>query len=659
MAGIVSLFQKYRSQSFADLVGQEVVVRTLSNAIKNGSPAQVYLFCGPRGTGKTSTARILAKALNCENGPTTEPCNECQSCRSISDGSNVDLIEIDAASNTQVDKIRDVIVDKVMYAPAHSRYKIFIIDEVHMLSQSSFNALLKTLEEPPAHVIFILATTDPHKLPATVLSRCQRHDFQRLTLSQIADRVKYVSEKEGLQCSDEAADMIARAADGSMRDALSELGAVAALADGQIDAEMVEMALGLSGSERIRIYTDCLLDGDAPSALAQLNRIVDSGCELRRVAGELCEHLRRLLLIMAGAADCDTFDISEDAFQTLQVQAKRFTMAKVMSWLGAVINLQSSLGQANNARVLWEMLTIRLAVPGADDTLQGLARRVERLEEALAGGNSLPAKEVSAVKETSPAKAVSAQAAPVLPKKTSVPPQIKKRAVRTDASVSAAETPPAEPVSPPRRSAEDAAPEKPQNADGEPSSDNLGWGSVSPRRSAMARPEPKKTPSAAAKAADRAIVSGTSAPMDPRSVRASWNTASRTPAVSAERRPSVPPASPAELKDLRTLWLGFLAGTDNALLQQRRMELTEAERFEFKDGVLDVYLPGRHARAVDDLVQETPELNRLIANYRSNITKLRLFAEESRMFADAGSKQEHDSLVSQVVGMFGAEIVDE
>lgn len=656
MAGTVSLFQKYRSQSFADLVGQEVVVRTLSNAIKNGSPAQVYLFCGPRGTGKTSTARILAKALNCENGPTIEPCNECQSCRSISNGSNVDLVEIDAASNTQVDKIRDVIVDKVMYAPAHSRYKIFIIDEVHMLSQSSFNALLKTLEEPPAHVVFILATTDPHKLPATVLSRCQRHDFQRLTLAQIASRVKYVSEKEGMQCSDEAADMIARAADGSMRDALSELGAVAALADGQISAEMVELALGLSGSESIRRFTDSLLDGNAPAALDQLNAVIESGRDLKRTANELCEHLRRLLLILAGAADSDTFDIPVDVFQSLQSQAKRFTLGKAMNWLSAVLNLQSSLAQTVNARVLWEMLIIRLAIPSSDDSLQGLARRVERLEAVLSGGvlpaaegNSVPPGNSSAATAAGPQS--TAAAAPAversLPRKSPV--QLASDARGTEKS-SAAKS----------RGVQDKSSSAAVHASAETSAENLGWGSSAVKRnSAISRPEPKKSPPVRTKFSERAVTVKANASMDAKTVSDSWNvTPQRNDVPAADTKPSVPKVSAAEAADLKGLWLGFLKNTADKDLQRWRGELTDAQRFRLNNGVFEIYLPSGQARLIDDLVERTGELNRLIKAYRSDIDKISFYAEEERPLAAEGAKQEHDNFVRQIISMFGAEKIE-
>ncbi|MBQ7568114.1 DNA polymerase III subunit gamma/tau [bacterium] len=676
MAVPVSLFQKYRSQSFADLVGQEVVVQTLSNAITSGVTAQVYLFCGPRGTGKTSTARILAKSLNCEKGPTVTPCGECVSCRSITDGSDMDLIELDAASNTQVDKIREVIIDKVMYAPAHSRYKIFIIDEVHMLSASSFNALLKTLEEPPAHVIFVLATTDPHKIPPTILSRCQRHDFQRLTLAQISSRVKYVSEKEGMQCSDAAADLIARSADGSMRDALSELGAVAVFSGGNISAEVVEEHLGLLGYDSIRKFVDSLIDGNAPDALSKLDGFVKAGRDLKRMPGELCEHLRRLLLIQAGAADKDLFDVPDDLFQAMQQQAKRFTMSKLMAWLSAVLSLQGSLGQNSNARILWEMLIIRLAIPGSEDTLQGLARRIERLEAVIAGTASLPEPSAPA-----PANARSLPAPPPAAVRTSsgskpvadgriasggasgadsAPMPTAPSGIRSAQQTASAPRPaPTKPM--PENRASNASDLPKPEADSvpapSPQPEGSGAGNSNAGSAHLTRPAPKSVPAAKPKAAARAIVAQEAKRVDSSAVRASWEAPAPKAKPAAAAAPAVRPATSAELANLEVLWRSFLKHTNDPVLKRMQSALAEAQRFAYDGSVLTVYVPAQHSSLLKPLKQREQEINLAISEYRSNITKLAFVAEEESALAAAGAKQEHDAFVKQIITTFGAEIV--
>ena len=381
-----SLFRKWRSQSFQDLVGQESVVRTLRNALNSGSPARAYLFCGPRGTGKTSTARIFAKALNCAKGPTAEPCNECSLCRRIAEGSCMDVLEIDAASHTQVDKIREFIVDKVHFAPAEARFKVYIIDEVHKLSTSSFNALLKTLEEPPPHVVFILATTHPHELLPTILSRCQRHDFHRLTPAEIRDRLVLVAREEGIQLDPVASELLARSAEGSLRDALVQLEQVATFAGESVGEEEVRTLLGLAGQAAMNGLIAALASSDARQALTLLQELVQSGRDLGRLAGELVDHLRRLLLVVVKAADESLLGTSEEEMASLKAQAAGLTGAQVMGWLKAAMDLQGEARDAQRARLLWEMMLVRLTVPGVEVDASALLRRVERLEAALARG---------------------------------------------------------------------------------------------------------------------------------------------------------------------------------------------------------------------------------------------------------------------------------
>jgi len=389
----ISLFRKWRSQSFEDLVGQESVVRTLCNALNSGSPARAYLFCGPRGTGKTSTARIFAKALNCVNGPTSKPCNECSLCRRVADGSCMDVLEIDAASHTQVDKIREFIVDKVHFAPAEARYKVYIIDEVHKLSTSSFNALLKTLEEPPPHVVFILATTHPHELLPTILSRCQRHDFLRLTPFEIQERLGLVAREEGIELSPDAARILARSAEGSLRDALVQLEQVSTFAAARVTEEDVRTLLGLAGRTAMNQFVAALSTADARAALQTLHDLVQSGRDLGRLSGELVDHLRRLLLISVKAADGDLLGIPPEEMTDLEAQASGLTPSRLMGWLKAAMDLQGEARDAHRARLLWEMMLIRLTVPGVEVDLGALSRRVERLEAAVAAaGGGAPSR---------------------------------------------------------------------------------------------------------------------------------------------------------------------------------------------------------------------------------------------------------------------------
>src|SRR5512142_2210207 len=293
--GYLVLARKYRPQSFGEMAGQEHVVRTLSNALQSGRLAHAFLFTGPRGVGKTTAARLVAKCLNCERGPTAEPCGTCPPCVEIAEGRAVDVAEIDAASNNGVDNVRDI-VDGVKYRPARDRFKVFVVDEVHMLSTGAFNALLKTLEEPPPHVVFVLATTDVHKVPETIVSRCQRFDFRRLTQQQIADQLRRVARAEGLTVSDGALSLVARAAEGGMRDALSMLDQVrAACGDAPDDADVAE-AVGAIDPGAVARIAAALVRRDGASVLTELAALHARGQEMKRVAEELVRHLRNVVV---------------------------------------------------------------------------------------------------------------------------------------------------------------------------------------------------------------------------------------------------------------------------------------------------------------------------------------------------------------------------
>jgi DNA polymerase III subunit gamma/tau len=289
--------RKYRPQQFADVVGQQAVTRTLRNALASGRLAQSFVFAGPRGVGKTTTARILARALNCQNGPTADPCGECDACKEIAQGRDMDVLEIDAATHTGIDNIREVIVSGLAIVPVRDRYKVFIIDEVHQLSTPSFNALLKSLEEPPPHVIFMMATTELEKIPETVLSRSQVYEFRTIAASAIADQLRTIVDKEGISVGDDALRLIARDADGSMRDAQSKLDQVIAFTGQTITGDDVSTVLGLVGRDLLLDTLQAVADEDAAQAFALAARAVEMGYDLRAVCRELARVVRDLLVL--------------------------------------------------------------------------------------------------------------------------------------------------------------------------------------------------------------------------------------------------------------------------------------------------------------------------------------------------------------------------
>jgi DNA polymerase-3 subunit gamma/tau len=316
-----ALYRKWRSRSFDELIGQPHVVQTLQNALESGRIAHAYLFSGPRGTGKTSSARILAKAVNCLAPEGQRPCNECALCRSITDGSAMDLIEIDAASNTQVDKVRDVIVEKINFAPSEARRKVYIIDEVHMLSNSAFNALLKTLEEPPPHAMFILATTEIHKVPATILSRCQRLDFRRIGVQEVSDHLAWVLGQEGVTADADVLELVARQGTGSMRDALSLLDQLLAYGGDHLTMSHARAALGLASSESVQGLVDHLLAHDTANALKLVGHLLDQGTDPRQFLVDVLDYLRSLLLTMAGGGQ-RLIDLPDEQFARLRQQMR-------------------------------------------------------------------------------------------------------------------------------------------------------------------------------------------------------------------------------------------------------------------------------------------------------------------------------------------------
>lgn len=379
-----AFYRKYRPAAFTDVVGQEHITKTLENAVKTGKISHAYLFTGSRGTGKTSCAKILSKAVNCLNTQNGNPCNECEICRGIDNGSILDIIEIDAASNNGVDNIRDL-REEANFTPANAKYRVYIIDEVHMLSIGAFNALLKTLEEPPAHVIFILATTEVHKLPSTILSRCQRFDFKRIPPEDIAGRLLEVAAKENLNLADDGAMLIARIADGAMRDALSLLDRCSSY-DGVIDSSAVAASAGLAGREYIFELCDCIIEKNAAKALEIVNRLYNDSCDMERLITELTSHFRNLMVSKAVKSFENMIICSQGEIDIIRQQSEKTTLATIMACIDILTASAATMKQGANRRTGAELCIIKLCTPSLDSDMNSILRRLSEVERAVANG---------------------------------------------------------------------------------------------------------------------------------------------------------------------------------------------------------------------------------------------------------------------------------
>lgn len=378
------LYRKWRPTVFTDVSGQEHITSTLQNEVSSGRLNHAYLFTGSRGTGKTTCAKILAKAVNCLNPQNGNPCGECEICKGIDDGSILDIVEMDAASNRKIDDIRQII-DEVQFKPTKCKYRVYIVDEVHMLTQEAFNALLKTLEEPPEHVIFILATTEVHKLPQTIRSRCQRFDFHRIPPRAIADRVEYVVSQENAEITDSAALMLASVADGALRDALSLLDSCLAVSS-HIDEEVVRNAAGLVSKTYLFELATAIINKNPTKSLEIIDRLYSESKDMARLCDELVEHFRALMLIKTIKNPRDILIMSDDEFEQAVTQSDYLSLADIVFYMDVLSRAYQRMGRGTGDRTELEMALVKLSATELDGTVEALTARVTALEKAVKRG---------------------------------------------------------------------------------------------------------------------------------------------------------------------------------------------------------------------------------------------------------------------------------
>ena len=597
----VSLFRKWRSKAFSDLVGQEAVVKTLRNVLSGGSPARAYLFCGPRGTGKTSTARIFAKALCCENGPALEPCNQCSTCREIAQGNCLDVFEIDAASNTQVDKIRDFIVDKVHFAPARARFKVYIIDEVHKLSSSSFNALLKTLEEPPSHVVFVLATTHPHELLPTILSRCQRYDFRSFSLSEVEQHLHHIAREEGLKLDAEACQLMARAAQGSMRDALVLLEQARHYSGGDVNPADVVSMLGLLPQETLGRWVEALRTCQAAELLLGVEEMHRGGQDFVRAVDLWVDHLRLLMLTKVQAHGAGLSELNEAYRNSLQSQSDSLSLGQILAWLKSGVELQQAIREGQPARIALELSLVQLCTPSvaANGGLEALTQQVQQLQESVRQISS-----GAALKASGPSR----EAAPT------------RRQPDRPSPTEAATPKPQPPAPAPKAPVPDPAPSSPP-----------------------ARPAP---------------------PVEPVQPAAAVEPPARPPAESPEKTPPRPRPEPppAEMPNggqaitrAKEFWphlLETLRHRDVRLMGT----LNDAKLRDFSPDLIRVSVPATHKFHFETISRSTPLLEEVSSQLLQSKVRFEVVQDGAQVVPP--QKQEHENLVKKASGLFGGRILD-
>lgn len=392
----IALYRKWRPKRFDDICGQEHITTTLKNQIKGNRISHAYLFCGTRGTGKTSTAKLLAKAVNCFDIKDGNPCDNCESCKGINEGNSIDVFEIDAASNRGIDNIRDL-REAVKFTPAIGKYKVYIIDEVHMLTNEAFNALLKTLEEPPAYVIFILATTEPHKLPATVLSRCQRFDFKRISQDSMLKRLIYICEQEGINADDEALRLIVRNSDGAMRDAISIMDQCGVYGNKNITIEDVLMVLGIVNDEYLFDMAEAVLAEDVSRTMCILKEIYDEGKDISQFSKDLLMHYRNLLMAKLVDKPEEVIDLSKGTITAIKEQSNRYSRENILRCINILSSHTAEMKWSSQPKMLLEVALIKMCRLEKDISTEGLIARIAKLENTLANGEisitaALPAK---------------------------------------------------------------------------------------------------------------------------------------------------------------------------------------------------------------------------------------------------------------------------